>query len=249
MSASSTTPAQESGSGEEQLAQERQPAASADDEQERPRQEGVASLDACRDQAWELFARAFVHEARSPLNALVLFAELASNHAAEAVEHEGPNLTYLLAKVRDQVTRMSELLVAFGVLWAPRIDEPTDLAQIGRVVHRFARHEALRRGVDIRASICANAPIDADAKLVVQGLVLLLSAAVAQERGSTIDFRVEAEESQALLSLETAVDGLSFEPALRALTQAGAQVEASARLVRARFVKLPPAPVRESVEE
>lgn len=213
------------------------PAATLADAERLPLPEGSA-LVVCRadDEVWSRFAHAFIHEVRSPLNAMALYLELAGTpRGEEPAGRPGPSLEYLLGRVQDQIKRIDGLLGMFGAVWAPKSGEPTDLAVVAASAVPFARHEAFRRGLDLEASVCPNAPVAADGGLVAEALVTLFGAAMQAKAGSRISFGVAVAGSEVVVTLATSPEGFATAAAQRALERAGARVEAGAQGVRAAF--------------
>jgi len=155
-----------------------------------------------RDASWSNFARAFVHEARSPLNALVIYLELLGPRTAQAEGRASIAPEKVLAKAQEQVRRVEDLLRTFSELWAPR-GELADFAAITRSAARFSEHQAIRKSLRFTQQICESAPIAAAPVLVADALVALMSGALQARPESAIDIKLELlpEDREARLTV------------------------------------------------
>jgi signal transduction histidine kinase len=192
---------------------------------------GVLAVSAAGpDPAWSRFARAFVHETRSPLNALAIYLELVGTRQGNGQDGKGdPALQRILTKAQDQVRRVDELLRIFSELWAPRGDV-TNLAAIVRAAARFSQHEAIRRGFVLKQEICERANIAAP-PLLTSGAIVALFGAVLQappesQLTVTLELR-DAGESAVLtfsVQLPPAFEGDLLSRGAEALSVLGADV-------------------------
>lgn len=196
---------------------------------------------------WFRFARAFVHEVRSPLNALAIYLDLASARLKPGAP-KPPTATPIdevLEKATNQVRRIDELLKAFGILWSPADLAPeatpadaneTDLAHMVRVAVRFGENAAMRLSVRIEADLCDRARVQSSASDLADALVVLLVEAMegagAGEREAmgegVVQLRLHDDGGVRLELRARRGDGqpvASYVKGERALIAAGASVE------------------------
>lgn len=191
---------------------------------------------AATGEAWARLARAFIHEARSPLNALAIYLELLAARVPEAPpDNPEASAERLLARAHEQVRRVDDLLMMFGTLWAPAAQGPTDLAGLARAASRFAAHEALRRGLQFESRLCPAAAVQAGGNLVSEALVALFGAALAAGEGTRVEVGLELAGDDAVLTVSLAAGTMQTAAAVRALEAAGARVEAGRQGARAAF--------------
>ena len=194
------------------------------------------------DSAWSRFSRAFIHEARSPLNALAIYLELLGTRMTGSLPHGRPEAApdRILAKANDQIRRIEELLRAFGELWGAR-GETTDLAEAARAACRFSEHEALRDGLQISHEICATAPVAVEPARFADALVLLLGGALRAPPDSVVRLKVAPrDERQVELAVEFASTATRpplalLEPGEAALKAIGGRVTMGQRGLTAAF--------------
>jgi signal transduction histidine kinase len=193
------------------------------------------------DDAWVRFSRAFMHEARSPLNALAIYLELLGTRLAPADKHDRPDAApeRIFARANDQIRRIEDLIRAFGELWAAR-GEGAELADMVRAAGRFCEHEALRLGLQWRQEVCPHAPVDAASGSLANALVDLFGGALrappetvihvslrqTEDRGAALRVELVSPTGSAIPLMKTGID------ALRAL---GVSVQVDARGVLATF--------------
>lgn len=194
------------------------------------------------DDAWPKFSRAFVHEARSPLNALAIYLELLVPRPDRPAREPRPEASpeRILGKANDQVRRIEELLRAFGELWGVRGDN-ADLAEITRAACRFAEHEALRHGVQLTHEVVPHATIDCSPALVADAVVQLLSGALRARPESKLHLALAIQDDR-LAVLEFSVarealpdDGALLQPGADAFRALGARVDLTSRGVRVTY--------------
>lgn len=176
---------------------------------------------------WYRFARAFVHEVRSPLNALAIYLELAATRVKPGAT-PGPTPTpidELLEKASHQVRRVDDFLKAFGVLWSPEdlsTDPPqgdtaeADLAHMVRVAVLFGEKAAMRLSVHIESEICESATVKARASDLADALVVLLVEAMEGAEGR------DEGQGAVRLRLQSSAAGVRLE--VRAMTASGTAV-------------------------
>lgn len=182
-----------------------------------------------RSDPWERFARAFVHEARSPLNALGIYLELLAPKEAGA-QRPGAQPARLVERAQDQVRRVTDLLACFSDLWAPRAGrEGVDLAALGRAAGRFAQHEAVRQNVGWTSSIADGlvVPVAAPPSALAHALLLLLDGALAVPAESTLELTIAAAAPQLRLAVSPPPDDSLTAAGLAAFVALGASVERS----------------------
>jgi signal transduction histidine kinase len=197
---------------------------------------------AADDEAWSRFSRAFIHEARSPLNALAIYLELLGTRLSEASPKDRPDATpdRIFAKANDQIRRIEDLFRAFGELWGAR-GEGTDLAEMLRAACRFSEHEALRHGLQMSYEICAHAPIAAAPGLVADAVVLVLAGALRAPQDTRIHLSLQNVRTQ---EVELQVDLMQgpgtlvelLRPGAERLRAAGGRVELGDRSISATFM-------------
>jgi hypothetical protein len=204
---------------------------------------------AAPDAAWSRFSRAFIHEARSPLNALTIYLELLNTRlvkgASTAVQRPEAAPDRVLSKANDQVRRIEELLRAFGELWGARGDN-SDFAEILRSACRFAEHEALRHSVQLTHAICPMAVVACSPMLLADATVTLLGAALLAPADTKLEVALTIEGREVLLSVHfagTAPDLLELlRPGADALSATGGTVELHSHGLIARYPLVEPAP-------
>lgn len=165
----------------------------------------LATVAPSPDPSWSRFARAFVHEARSPLNALAIYLELiGTRHGASHDGKVDPGLERVLVKAQDQVRRVDELLRTFSDLWAPR-GEVTNLAAIVRAAARFSEHEAIRRGFQLKQQICERALISTPSLMAAAAVVSLLGGALQAPAESVVTLTLDLVNDGAAVRLNVSV--------------------------------------------
>lgn len=195
--------------------------------------------------AWYRLARAFVHEARSPLNALAIYLDLLGTKVVPAAARaDRPDATgqRLIEKSDQQVRRVDELLGAFLDVWAPSADEGVDLATIVRGVGRFAVHEARRRGVTLALEVCAEAPVPVASGPVADALVSTLLSFCAELEGGELHLALteDAPAFRLVLGASRPLPRFAIERARGLFEAAGARVECGDANLAALFVRAPP---------
>lgn len=201
------------------------------------------------DTAWSRFSRAFIHEARSPLNALAIYLELLNARLVTGMTSPGKRPEAapdrILSKANDQVRRIEELLRAFGELWGAR-GESSDFAEILRSACRFAHHEAMRHGVQLSHAICPMAVIACSPIQLADATVTLLGAALRAPAETTVDVTLVIEGREAVLSVRFAggpseIQAL-LQPGADALRATGGKVVLQPHGLTARYAVVEPAP-------
>jgi signal transduction histidine kinase len=171
--------------------------------------------------AWPRYARAFIHEARSPLNALAIYLELLSSRLASAIPKDRPEASpdRILAKANDQIRRVEELLRSFGELWGAR-GEKTALSEMVSAASRFSEHEALRLGLTFSSTVVPGIVVGCSPRPVADALVLLLGAVFRAPPESQVAVSLSPQGERAVaLSVEV----ISAQPPAVDLLQAGAE--------------------------
>lgn len=153
--------------------------------------------------AWSRYARAFVHEARSPLNALAIYLELLSNRLAGSPppERREASPDRILTKANEQIRRVEELLRSFGELWGTRA-ETTNLSEMVSAVARFSEHEAHRLGLTFAAEVAPQLAIGTPSGAMADALVLLLGAVFRAPPESHIAVRLAQRDDRVALSVD-----------------------------------------------
>jgi hypothetical protein len=162
--------------------------------------------------AWSSFARAFVHEARSPLNALVIYLELLSPRLPHAEGRSNVAPERVLAKAQEQVRRVEDLLRTFSELWAPR-GNVADLAAIVRAATRFSEHQAIRKSLRFSQQVCKTAFVPVSPGVATDAVVALLSDALEARSESSMDVRLELVEGEPAVRFTVSLPVVAGEPA------------------------------------
>lgn len=185
------------------------------------------------EEPWSRIVRAFLHEARSPLNALGIYLELLQAKLGGTVAGG----ERAIQRAQEQVRRLEELLRVFGDLAAPTREDPVDLARVVGAVGRFAAHEATRRGLQLELRVSPSVWVRADAGALAESLVLLLGGALEASAGAELVFVLQAAGDVAELQLsglpqdeETLLDA-----GAGALAGVGATLERTPGALLARF--------------
>lgn len=207
----------------------------------------LIALEVDIESAWHRLARAFVHEARSPLNALGIYLEIIGTRLAAALP--GGNLdatgSKMLTRSSEQVRRLDALLESFVDVWAPHPEQPLDLAVLARSAGRFAQHEALRRGLQITVEACETAPIEGNPALVSAALVALFGGVLEGPAEAAFLLAVRFSGGEASLEITGGTGGALeverlYGPGARALALAGAEVRTTSAGLHARFERAQP---------
>lgn len=178
------------------------------------------------EQPWARFVRAFIHEARSPLNALAIYLEVMAGRAGGDAE-AGKTIASVLERAQSQIRRLDDLLRLFGGLAAPRPEDGTDLVPLVRAAGRFAAHEASRRGLrlDVVLPDGVTVPLAADAGAVADALVALLATALLVPEGSELRLELLVGEGEARLRLDSpGLDAARLKEAEAMLEAVGARL-------------------------
>lgn len=126
-----------------------------------------------------VFARAVVHEIRSPLNALGLYLEVARSRLQRGTQDERMSAEAALQKAAHQIGRADEVLRSFLDLWAPDPSKPGDLATLARAAGRLASHVATRRRVALEVEVPDGAAVVATpGRALADALLILLEEAL-----------------------------------------------------------------------
>jgi hypothetical protein len=174
---------------------------------------------------WPRFARAYVHEARSPLNALGIYLELLGTKPAPNAVRPGFSLEKILTKAQEQVKRVDDLLRNFSSLWAPRGDV-ADLASMARAAARFADHEANRVGLRFHKEIADNATVELPPLSVASAVITLLAGLLGAEAESDVTFQVQRTGDRVCVRAEVQPSGqiAALSPGIQAFRELGADV-------------------------
>lgn len=190
-----------------------------------------------REDPWERFARAFVHEARSPLNALGIYLELLAPREGGPPPSAAAQPARLVERAQDQVRRVGELLAFFSDLWSPKSDRPADLASLGRAAGRLATHEAVRHNLvwESRVPDGLVVPLLAKPSALAHGLLLLLDGALAAPEETELRLTIRREAPQLVLEFGTPALAPLLTPGIAALTALGATADLSAAALSVTF--------------
>jgi len=114
------------------------------------------------------------HEINQPLGAILSYAE-----AAEMLLEDAPgleNVRHILAEVRHEDLRASDVISHVRSLAHKGTPEvlPVDVNDVARDVLHLARHDAIRRGIELEAHISENLPIVQGDRIQLQQVVLNL---------------------------------------------------------------------------
>lgn len=171
------------------------------------------------------FVRAFVHEVRSPLNALSINLDLALTYAKTAFEKKenGPKLEVALARAGKQIGRVDELLRLFLSLWAPAPDvENCDLIEFAQGAFRLGTHIANQREAELEIVAEGSAAVLASGRALADALFCLLDESLV--KGARVSWTIRHEPTVEMLVEVTKVAPPSWVLATRALTALGARV-------------------------
>lgn len=170
-------------------------------------------------------ARAFVHEVRSPLNALAINLELALTYAKSAFEKKenGPKLEVAIGRAAKQVTRVEELLRVFLSLWAPATEvEECDLVEFAQAAYRLGTHLANRCEAELEIVAEGTAPVWVQGRALADALFCLLDESLV--KGSHVLLSIRHGPSVTLVVEVNGAEVPSWVITTRALTALGAQV-------------------------
>lgn len=182
------------------------------------------------------FARAFVHEVRSPLNALAINLDLALTYAKTAFEKKenGPKLEVALARAGKQIGRVDELLRLFLSLWAPATEvESCDLVEFAQAAFRLGTHVANRREADLEIAADGPAQVLASGRALADTFFCLLDESLI--RGANVVLTITREPTVRMTVEVTKVSAPSWLITTRALTALGAQVTRDAQRLTVDF--------------
>jgi hypothetical protein len=165
----------------------------------------VASTPSPADAARSALARAFVHEVRSPLNALGIYVDLMGRMS----EHSdgGPTPAQLVERAERQLRRVDELLEVLLAVWAPALE--VDLAALLTAAGRLAGHEAVRRGAALNVVVDGPAPINEPAGPVLDALFQLLDVIWSAPEPHSVTLRLKRTQGD----YELEVDGMRLDTA------------------------------------
>jgi len=203
--------------------------------------EGTGARGTAAGEPRERLVRAFLHEARSPLNALAIYLDLLTTRVAGMPGPPGrPDAApdRLVGRAQDQVRRLEELLSLFGDAAAPRREDGADLARTARAVGRFAAHEAVRLGCRLDVDAPGPAPVGVEPSRLSEALTELALRIVRAPEGTPIALRVQAIDGAAVLEaapVPFSPDRADAGPHAAPLARAGARVELAGDRLRAVF--------------
>jgi signal transduction histidine kinase len=164
-------------------------------------------------------AKAFVHELRSPLNALGMYLELLSRPGNNP--ESGPTPVQLAERAQQQIQRMDELLIA--CLSLASNDDSVDLSKFLKSLVRLAGHESMRLGGSLRLSADEPLLVRANMCAVLDALCVLLEAIWSRPVQEEVTLRVAGVSGAVRLE----VDGIRLDaaPLTAPFAAAGARLE------------------------
>jgi signal transduction histidine kinase len=164
-------------------------------------------------------AKAFVHELRSPLNALGMYLDLLSRSGNKP--ESGATPVQLTERSQQQIQRMDELLIACLSLTSS--DDRVDLSMFLKSLVRLAGHESMRLGGSLRLSADEPLLVRAHMCAVLDALCGLLEAIWSQSVQEQVTLRVTGVAGAVRLE----VDGIRLEaaPLTAPFEAAGARLE------------------------
>jgi signal transduction histidine kinase len=156
-----------------------------------------------RARAIELLSDGFSHDARNPLNAVVIHLEVLSDKLRREQGAVPPSIEKNIRSIREQVNRLDELVRRFVELAAPRRQgqEIYDLSALLQSVVEQCTHHARLQRCNLRAQIAPQLKLAGLASELGVALTLLL---VGQMDEGQKDLRLSAEQAdgQVVLTLE-----------------------------------------------
>lgn len=187
------------------------------------------------------FARSFVHELRGPMNALAINLDLGLSRLARLPSEQAKELEKPFSRTSRQVQRMDALLELFLELWAPPIDDTSDLAVLLRSTARLGAHEANRRGTGLELAFSEDAHIrvTASGRNVVDALFCLFDESMVEQ--SKVTFTLAEESDNVSLRVEVASgEPPQWNASTRAFIRIGAHVVRDGRFFLAVFSRKGP---------
>ena len=193
------------------------------------------SLDEARAQAVERLCDGFAHDARNPLNAVVIHLEVLSDKLRR--ENGGAVPTGLeknLKAIRDQVNRIDEMVRRFVEIAAPhrQHEAELDLAALVHSVVEQCTHQARLARADLRAD--ATSPVRINGSASELGVALTLAILEQLDGGAKrLLVRLEPAAGSVRVAIEGAIAAVG--PAMEGLrrvaqTHGGTATAAAGRL-------------------
>lgn len=188
-----------------------------------------------------VFARAMVHEIRSPLNALGLYLEVAKSRLHRDSKGERMSAEDALEKAALQIGRADEVLKSFLELWAPDPMKPGELTALTRAAGRLASHLATRRRAVLELELPSGpAVVAAAGRALADALLTLFEEAIwdrsdapGDEAPSRVLVTLEAGGDVRLLVRVEGAPPLGWLRAARSFMALGARVERDSQTFRA----------------
>ncbi len=147
------------------------------------------------------------HDARNPLNAIVLNVEVLGERLKQAPELRASVEKYLKA-IRDQVTRADSIIRHFVAFARPEREYQRggeiDLAQIVSQAVEVCRHDARKRNVRIDARLAA-VPVAAGTPELAHAILQLVMHGIDSSSGGTLQIALERQGGDAVLQLTETV--------------------------------------------
>lgn len=168
-------------------------------------------------------AHAFVHAARSPLNAMALNLDIAQERLANLPPDVTEALARTLGRASKQVWRIDELLRVFLDLWAPPLDKPCDLVRLVSDVGLLASHMSSRRSASLQFEVPAQ-PVEVSVapRALVDALFCLVDESLGNE--SHVTLTLTAAPHPRLTVVVANVEPPAWLRTVRAFTSLGASV-------------------------
>lgn len=148
-----------------------------------------------------------VHDARNPLNAIVLNVEVLSERLRVAAPEVRPGVEKYLKAIRDQVGRTDAIIRHFVAFARPERELQAtgriDLAQLVGQAVEVCRHDARKRNVRIDTRLDA-VPIAAGTPELAHAILQLVMRGIDGSHGGTLQIALERQGADAVLQLTEA---------------------------------------------
>jgi signal transduction histidine kinase len=189
---------------------------------------------------WRTFTHALVHEFRSPLNALAIYADLLSTASGDAPGAE--NRQRLANRAHEQVMRLEALLVLFERLWAAPSRGPANLSVLVQDVVVLAGLLGRSRGLTFRAAPAPELWAREAPSRVVERLLSICDLLAGMASDGAVLMSLERHGEENVLALRLSGEGA--EAACRRCVDVGLADSPAAAQLLVRF-HAAPAPLEE----
>ncbi|MGZ6124032.1 MAG: hypothetical protein ACXWLR_03675 [Myxococcales bacterium] len=167
----------------------------------RPAQEQQPGRSADRARLLERIAVGLAHEGKNPLHNMVLHLQLLSEKLASPGRQGGSPIEKHLGAMREGISRVDDLLWAFGEFAAPGHLPPDVAAAVRRAVQLFA-YDVRRAAVKVSQRGPATLLVDSTTAILgdLVAHAFLASLELARD-GGTVDLQLEPRPAAVVLSL------------------------------------------------